>query len=139
MDVNLSADGKVKSVGMPAQPTVTQEDRDRAAVRPVQPGTESTKGNLDEKTLQGRRSDRSGGAQEMSRDELDKYVEEIQDRFDAMGTRLGFTVNDEPEAVVVEVKDRETGKVVRQIPSEEVLALREKLQDLVGILFEGEA
>ncbi len=135
MDVNLGAEGKAKTIGMQPPPAMAQEERQQSRVQTVQPGNESARGDLNDKTLQGRASNQ----QEMSRDELDRNVKEIQDRFDDIGTSLGFSVKENPEAVVVEVKDNKTGKVISQIPSKEVLDLRAKLNDLVGILFDKKA
>jgi flagellar protein FlaG len=43
---------------------------------------------------------------------------------------LAFSIDDETKRSVVTVKDSESGDVIRQIPSEEVLALAERIQDL---------
>ncbi|MDH5299409.1 MAG: flagellar protein FlaG [Desulfobulbaceae bacterium] len=134
MDVNLNAE--VKTVGVPTTPSVVREDRERPQVQPVAAGTESTRGALDDKVLKG---GKQGRERKLTREELEKEVGEIQKRFDAMGTRLGFTVNDEPDAVVVLITDKKTGEVVRQFPSEEVLALRAKLEDITGLLFDTKA
>ena len=132
MDINLNAE--VKAVGVPTTPTVVREDRERPQVQPIAAGTESAKAALDDKALKGKRQ--GGRERELSREELELEVDEIQKRFDTMGTRLGFAINDEPDAVVVKVTDRKTGELLRQIPSEEVLALRAKLEDIAGLLFD---
>ena len=56
--------------------------------------------------------------------------------------QLNFSVDEGSNKQVVKVTDAESGKIIRQIPSEEVLALSERLQDLqtevgtaVGLLF----
>jgi flagellar protein FlaG len=56
--------------------------------------------------------------------------------------QLSFSVDEDSNKQVVKVTDVVTGEVIRQIPSEEVLKLSERLQDLqldeatvVGLLF----
>ena len=136
MDVNVNSE--IKGVGLTvAAPAVERADRLKSPVTPVAAGTDSASGSLGEKELHRRDGGRKQNT--VSEEELGKVVDEIQSRLDAMGTRLNFTVNKEPDVVVVKVTDRESGELVRQIPSDEVLALRKKLQELSGILFDEKA
>jgi flagellar protein FlaG len=48
---------------------------------------------------------------------------------------LEFKVDDNSGDMVITVLDRETNEVIRQIPQEHVLALRENMESLKGILF----
>jgi flagellar protein FlaG len=40
---------------------------------------------------------------------------------------------------VIKVIDRETDEVVRQIPSEEVVRMRKRLQEAAGVIFQDSA
>ena len=40
---------------------------------------------------------------------------------------------------IIKVVDRETDEVIRQIPSEEVVRLRQRLEEVAGVLFDGSA
>lgn len=53
---------------------------------------------------------------------------EVDVRFRVSENRSGETV--------VEVFDRDSGKVLRTIPPEEVLALRERMKDVVGLIID---
>ncbi len=128
MDVNVSAE--VKVVGQPVVSAVEMKDRTKPQVAPVAKSDDSTGTALGDRALHGRQKE------EMSQKEMAKVVEDIQRRFDSMGASLGFSVNEETEDIVMEVTDRESGELIRQIPSEEVLALRAKLDELVGLLFD---
>lgn len=130
MDVNLSAD--VKGFGVPAAPAVEREQKTKPQVAPVDSGGDSSKAALDEK------AQRQQGAV-MSVEDAGKMVKDIQDRLDSMGNRLNFSLREDPNAVVVQVTDRESGELVKQFPPEEVLDLRKKLDELVGLLFDGKA
>jgi len=57
---------------------------------------------------------------------------------EVMNRSLSFEVHMDTREVYIEVVDRETGEVVRQIPSEELVRLSERIRDAVGLLFDGE-
>lgn len=67
---------------------------------------------------------------------------QISDFVNSNSRQLNFSVDDASNKPVVKVTDANSGEVIRQIPSEEVLELSERLKDLqtdvgnaVGILF----
>ncbi len=70
-------------------------------------------------------------------EEVVKAAAEIEVHLRTLDTDLHFEVDVEDNEVVVKVLDPETEEVIRQIPSEEVVAIREKidkLQKQVGVL-----
>jgi flagellar protein FlaG len=52
---------------------------------------------------------------------------------------LNFSIDDATKSLVVKVIDSETEKVIRQIPPEEILAIRARIQELLGAIFDKEA
>ena len=132
MDVNLSAE--VKGFGSPTAPAVQREDKARAPVAPIEKSDDSSSTALDNKRLR-----ENGDVKESpSKEEVSQAAEDIQKRLDAMGTNLNFSVREELETVVAQVT-KSDGELVRQIPSEEILQIREKLNELVGLLFDEKA
>ncbi|MEP7702942.1 flagellar protein FlaG [Paraglaciecola sp. 25GB23A] len=78
----------------------------------------------------------------LSTDIIKAAVEELSSFAKASSRQLAFSVDESSDRPVVKVTDTESGKVIRQIPSEEVLKLSERLRDLqsdignaVGVLF----
>ena len=49
---------------------------------------------------------------------------------------LQFSVHKDTGQTVVRVVDKDTGKLIRQIPPQELLDLAAKLEDMMGILFD---
>jgi flagellar protein FlaG len=49
---------------------------------------------------------------------------------------LNWWVDETTEDVVVQVVERDTEKVIRQIPPEEVLRMRGRLQEFLGVFFD---
>lgn len=51
---------------------------------------------------------------------------------------LQFSVDDNSGETIITVMDKATKEVIRQIPTEEVIAIRENIESLKGILFSAE-
>lgn len=66
-----------------------------------------------------------------------KLVDELNEYMDDLQTQLGFSIREDLDhQVVVEIKNRETEELLKQIPSEELLKIREKMEELTGFLFD---
>jgi flagellar protein FlaG len=133
MNINATSAG-VRGVAQPVVPAVDTAEKVKPQVAPVEKSNDSAQTALDEKALQEKASDR-----QVSNEELVEAVENIQARLDVVGTRLGFSIHGETEDLVVEITNRESGELIRQSPSEEVLELKARLDELVGILFDKKA
>lgn len=77
---------------------------------------------------------------------IESAVAEISDFVQAQNRQLAFSIDEKSQRQVVRVTDSESGDVIRQIPSEEVLALSERIKELqtdvgaaVGVLFNKQA
>ncbi len=132
-DINTQADVKAYGVVTPVA-AVEQADKEQSSVAPVESSGDSSKGALDERALH-----RPPEEEKLSKEEMVENLKAIQQKLNKMGTRLGLDFEETAEVVVAQITDRDSGELIKQIPSEEVLALREKIEDLVGILFASEA
>lgn len=65
-----------------------------------------------------------------SQDNIRAAVKEVNDYIKDVRRDLVFQVDESTHELVVKVKDRESGDVIRQIPSEEVLQLVQRLKDI---------
>ncbi len=74
-------------------------------------------------------------------DDVKEAVDRLEDAFKSLdlNIRLKHEINDKTKEVIVKVISGDSGELIRQIPSEEVVALRERLSDLIGVLFRGRA
>lgn len=61
---------------------------------------------------------------------LDSAVQEVESFLKSQNRNLTFSIDDETKRSIVTVKDSQSGDVIRQIPSEEVLKLAERIQEL---------
>jgi len=76
---------------------------------------------------------------EETKADLQAAVVEMNEFVQAVNRDIDFNLDDESGKVVVNVLDRETGSIIRQIPSEEALRLAESLSDARSLLFKTEA
>jgi len=78
-------------------------------------------------------AERSGAlAREMlSADDIREAVQEANEMMQFVRRDLAFEINDDAERLVVKVKDSQSGEVIRQIPSEEMLEIIARLRDMI--------
>ena len=141
MDVNIATD--VKGYGTPVVANVEIEDAKRPAISPVEPSSKSDPVALDKKAQLGTQGDQLSSKTdgEIDAKEMKKVVDEVQKRMDAIGSKLSFGLKEHKDIhqMVVQITDKDSGKLVKQFPAEEVIQIREKLNDLIGLLFDKQA
>jgi flagellar protein FlaG len=78
--------------------------------------------------------------EEPNQEELKKLIENMQSDLDSMNINLEyFLYGAHDNRVAVRVVNKETGKVIREIPAKEIQALQEKMSELIGMIFNKEA
>ncbi len=76
---------------------------------------------------------------EQASENLEKMVTGLNELVHELHRELQFSLDDESGEVVIKVIDRETDTVIRQLPAEEVLRLRKRLQEAAGAIFHDQA
>jgi flagellar protein FlaG len=74
-----------------------------------------------------------------SHEEVKQSVEKINNTIQTMSRNLQFSVDGDTKMKVVKVIDTSTKQVIRQIPTEEVLAIAKTLDKLQGLLLSEKA
>ena len=72
---------------------------------------------------------------EPERERVVAAIKRIQEFVDETQRGLQFSIDEDTGRIVVKVIARQSGEVIRQLPSEEALELAKRLQDAEGILF----
>ena len=78
------------------------------------------------------------GSEDLSAEQqkgLEAISQAIQEEVGVGDVRLNYSINQPTGEIVVTVIDGQTGKVIRQIPPEELLALAESMKEFEGIFF----
>jgi len=117
-----------------AAETVNADMATLSELSQAEPSLVSTK-RAESRTDPGEKNEESGNQAKLTREDVEEMVEALEDFADTVQTRLNFTIDDGTEDVVVKIMDKETDEVIKQFPAEEILELREKMQDLSGLLF----
>jgi flagellar protein FlaG len=71
-----------------------------------------------------------------SAEELQQDLDVINAQLETMNRSLQFSIDEELKDVVVKIVDTKTGEIIRQIPPDEVLRLREHFKEMVGLILE---
>jgi uncharacterized FlaG/YvyC family protein len=71
-----------------------------------------------------------------SAEEIQKDLEVINDQLKAMNRSIRFSIDEKSDDIVVRVVDRDSGEVIRQIPPESIVRLRDSMIDMAGLIVE---
>lgn len=70
--------------------------------------------------------------------DVETLVSDLRIVTSALDRRLEFTINRELEQVVVKVIDRQTDKVIKELPPEELQRLHVRIREAIGLLIDEE-
>jgi len=110
-----------------------QRPQDTALVQPVKKGGQAEKAKVGNE--QRSRSSATDKTMSKSGATTRELTEEVQQYLQEINVRLNFEFGDETGDLIVQVVDDETKEVIRQIPPDQILELRQKLAELRGVLF----
>lgn len=74
-----------------------------------------------------------------AQEQLDDALTKINQAMQAQSRGVEFSIDDESKRTIVRVVDQETNEVLRQIPSEEALAIAKALDQALGLLIKQQA
>ncbi len=63
---------------------------------------------------------------------LKKVTEDLNENFRIFNTTINFSIDETSGNTVIKIMDRETEKVVREIPPEQLLELASRLAEIIG-------
>ncbi len=110
----------------------------KPAIKPVQTDSVTESSAAREQAALQRLEQQREQQQERTEALRDK-VAELNGYMQNLNRSLQFTVDDESGDTVIKVVDSETEELVRQIPSEEILRIRNAVEKYRGILLETQA
>lgn len=79
-----------------------------------------------------------GANPQLSAEELQGLTANLNEQMESLGTNVRFSYSEEIGELVVSVTERDTGEVIRQIPSEEAVKMAEFFRNAIGLLFDKE-
>ena len=87
-------------------------------------------GGLSRNSPQGLREQADTQDREVTEDAVRQAISDVESFLKVQNRDLAFSIDEDTARSVVTVIDGQSGDVIRQIPSEEVLALAERIQEL---------
>jgi len=72
-------------------------------------------------------------------EQVQQSVKEMNAQLDLANHAIRFSIDEKSQDLVVKVVDTQTDKIIRQIPAEEMLRLRERMNELSGMIVEEKA
>ena len=103
---------------------------------PIPPIAQGHKSTFKKAEKQGKEHQEEQQKDKPSSRDVNELVKETQNYLEDLNIRLNFEVREETGEMVVRVLNKDTDELIRQIPPEDVIKLREKLVELRGVLFD---
>jgi uncharacterized FlaG/YvyC family protein len=72
----------------------------------------------------------------LTENDLAKLIEALEKGIQQFNRRLKFDINKEINCIVVKVIDKDTDKIIREIPPAEIQNLILKIREAIGLLFD---
>ena len=117
---------------LPAAAAAASQQEARPSVHGSRPGEAPAS-----EKLAGRAGETS--RETVSREAVDRALKDIKEFVSVVAQNLQFTVDKETGKTIIKVTDASTKEVIRQIPSEEILAIAKALDRFRGLLIEQKA
>jgi flagellar protein FlaG len=70
---------------------------------------------------------------------LRQLVEKLNREYKTRNVALDFFIDEETDTMVIKVVDQDTDEVIRQVPPDEVLAIKRNIRSMIGTLFDSQA
>lgn len=77
--------------------------------------------------------------QEQGTQQLKELASELNKQMDLLNTNIAFDFSDEIDRLYLRVLEKNTGKLIREFPSEEARALTGYFRNAIGLLFDKES
>ncbi|KGI55960.1 FlaG family protein [Campylobacter sp. MIT 97-5078] len=71
--------------------------------------------------------------------DLNQIAQNLNEQMKSLDTNIRFAYSDEIEGLYISVTEKDTGRVIRQIPSEEAMKMAEHFKNAIGLIFDKES
>ncbi|AJC86237.1 flagellar protein FlaG [Campylobacter sp. RM16704] len=95
--------------------------------------------NIEKVSLENKQQVNLNEQEENLNEKLKNATEKLNMQMETLGTNVRFAFNDKINEMYVNVTEKDTGKLIRKIPSEEVMKLIEHFKGVIGTIFDKES
>lgn len=128
----------IQQTGSPTSAGLITEQNVAPTVKKDNP-VEQTQVQPSHATVATRETQHTQQQEQLSSKQLHNAVDQVNKTIQTLSNDVQFTVDQETGREIVKVVDRETQKVIRQIPSEEMVAIAKRLDELQGLIIRQKA
>jgi flagellar protein FlaG len=93
-------------------------------------------GKIAEKAAKSTQHAEEAAAKEMTPKERNGILKQLNKTLEAFDTRVSLSLDEKSRQTIIKVIDNETGKVVRQIPNEQLMRISERITELLGVIYD---
>lgn len=68
--------------------------------------------------------------------DLNKVTKKLNDQMESLKTNIRFAYNDKIDSMYVNVLEQDSGKLIRKVPSDEMMKLIEHFREIIGVIFD---
>ncbi|ASM38602.1 MAG: flagellar protein FlaG [Campylobacter sputorum] len=98
----------------------------------------STKSALFEKSDLSSSNEELNQKKALSNEEINKTTERLNEQMESLQTNIRFAYNDKISSLYINVLEKNTGEVIRKIPTESMMKLSEHFKEIIGLLMDKE-
>jgi flagellar protein FlaG len=106
---------------------------------PIESSSNTTKvetKNIKSTEVEGKVQNQENSQQKEHKTDSAEVSKEFNEISDSLNLDVKFAYNEKIDEVYINVTDKNTGKVIRKLPTEEAMKIKESMKDLVGVLFD---
>ncbi|WP_291322698.1 flagellar protein FlaG [Desulfonatronospira sp.] len=129
VSLDLKSTGTQKNSGDPGKTTVEPQASPLVSLDLKSTGTQKNSGDPGKTIVKPQAS-----SQETDLNKLHSAANSIKEYMNSLGVKLNFQFQEDSDRLQVVVVDPENDKVIRKIPSDELLSLAESIEDMLGVL-----
>ncbi|ASM40212.1 flagellar protein FlaG [Campylobacter sp. RM12327] len=96
----------------------------------------STKSALFEKSNLSSSNEELNQKRSLSNEEINKIADRLNKQMESLQTNIRFAYNEEISSLYVNVLEKNTGEVIRKIPTESMMKLSEHFKEIIGLLMD---
>lgn len=80
--------------------------------------------------------DNNQESQDRQNKSISEVVDDLNSQIESLNTNIEFGYNDKLGQMYITVREKGTGALIRQFPSDEAMALAERFKEINGIIFD---
>ena len=81
-------------------------------------------------------ADKADKKEKIDSKELEESLKELNLQMKELNTDIEFSFDQDLDSLYIKVKEKSSGKIIRTIPSEELMRFYKKMKEFIGIIFD---